>query len=365
MTNRPVKNRVIFIDLIRAFAVLNMVQGHTIDALLNPEYRNFDSILYTIWHTNRGFTAPIFLFSFGAVFSYLFKLERKPFAENSRVIKGVKRAALLIFLGYLLRYPTPKIIFFDNVTDEQWKIFFSVDVLQLIGMGLLAIIALFYLSEKLFKNEYIVFGIAALISGFLYTIFEKIDWNSFLHPFFAGYFYHKTGSNFPLFPWLVYVFAGAMLGVYLSKRDLVFKSFKFSSRLFTIGAFLILFYYSVIYILPIFHIGSNPWKYYNGLVLFRLGVVVLLNAVFTLIALKIQTIPKIIILLGRNTLLIYVIHLIIIYGSAWNRGLNYFYERSLDPFLTISIALIMLGLMILIVYLLDWFNVKNKSMVAG
>ncbi|MDH7605331.1 MAG: heparan-alpha-glucosaminide N-acetyltransferase domain-containing protein, partial [Melioribacter sp.] len=76
MMNNISPKRVIFIDMMRAFAVLMMVQGHTIDTFLSNEYRTTESILYNIWFTIRGFTAPIFMFSSGTVFTYLLRLHK-------------------------------------------------------------------------------------------------------------------------------------------------------------------------------------------------------------------------------------------------------------------------------------------------
>ena len=108
------KHRIIFIDLMRAFAVLQMVQGHTIDMLLSNSLRNYDNPIFATWYFMRGMTAPIFLFSAGAVFTYLFRLVNKPFETNPRVKKGVKRFFLLVFLGYLLRYPTASVWVFTS-----------------------------------------------------------------------------------------------------------------------------------------------------------------------------------------------------------------------------------------------------------
>ncbi|MBP1683750.1 MAG: hypothetical protein H6Q27_1317, partial [Ignavibacteriaceae bacterium] len=99
-------HRVIFIDLMRAIAVLQMVQGHTIDVVLAPEFRTTELPVYAVWYFLRGMTAPIFMFTAGTVFTYLFHSVKKPFEENYRVKKGLRRAFLLIFLGYLLKYPT-------------------------------------------------------------------------------------------------------------------------------------------------------------------------------------------------------------------------------------------------------------------
>ena len=55
MTNK----RILYLDLLRAFAVLMMVQGHTIHTFLAEEYRTFDSMFYTIWHIMRGYTCAM------------------------------------------------------------------------------------------------------------------------------------------------------------------------------------------------------------------------------------------------------------------------------------------------------------------
>ena len=107
----------------------------------------------------------------------------------------------LVFLGYLLRYPTPSLVLFSDVTDLQWKIFFAVDVLQLIGFGLLFLIISMYIAEKFKISDYVIFGSAALFFFALYAVFENIKWAEFLPVPLAGYLYKGTGSNFPLFPW--------------------------------------------------------------------------------------------------------------------------------------------------------------------
>ena len=132
------------------------------------------------------------------------ELRKEPFRENPRVKKGIKRALLLIFIGYMMRYPTPYIIVFPHVQPEQWKTFWAVDVLQLIGFGLLLIMLIMYLSEKLKINDYIIFVLFTLSNIYLYTIFRTIRWTDYIHPFFAGYFYSGNGSYFPFFPWLSY-----------------------------------------------------------------------------------------------------------------------------------------------------------------
>src|SRR5690606_26743920 len=194
MTHSSKKNRIIFIDLIRAFAVLQMVQGHTVDVLLSNDFRNLESPVFALWFFMRGMTAPIFLFTAGTVFTYLLRLHREPFSSNPRVKKGFKRFLLLVSLGYLLRYPTPTIVDFSNVSTNQWRIFFAVDVLQLIGFGLLFIILISWAAEKFKLSDFIVYPFFALFFFVLHPVFSQINWIDYFPAPVAGYFYRGTGS---------------------------------------------------------------------------------------------------------------------------------------------------------------------------
>ena len=70
--------RLFFLDAVRAFAILMMLQGHFIDTMLLPTYRDMYSLPYIIWSYFRGITAPTFFTITGLVFCYLlFKAEQK------------------------------------------------------------------------------------------------------------------------------------------------------------------------------------------------------------------------------------------------------------------------------------------------
>lgn len=358
------KNRIIFIDLMRAFAVIQMVQGHTVDVLLSEDLRTHDYLAYSIWLFMRGMTAPIFMFTAGTTFMYLFRLVQEPFEKNPRVWKGIKRFFLLITIGYLLRYPTSTLIDFSRVTDYQWKIFFAVDVLHLIGFGILFLIILAFISEKIKLGDYIIYITAALLFFLPAQAFSKIEWINYLpHPI-ASYFYTGTGSLFPLFPWAGYVIFGGALGSFLAKNPMIFKSYKFSLMLAGMGAILLLLSHIGNDIAMLFGFSMDRSSTSMLTVSFRLGFVLLLNALVSYISISVETIPRIIILVGRNTLLIYVVHLIILYGSAWNFGLNQLMGKSLLALPTISIALAMIVAMTTMVWLINKFRIRNKELVT-
>jgi uncharacterized membrane protein len=368
MTGNSKKDRIIFIDLMRAFAVLMMVQGHTIDALLSNDYRNSDSLFFAVWFFMRGMTAPIFMFTAGTVFTYLFRLasqnQNDSFFSNPRFIKGIKRFFLLVGLGYLLRYPTATIIDFTYVTEKGWRIFFAVDVLQLIGFGILFLIAAAFIAEKTKLSDYIIFSVIGFSFFLLFPVFRTIDWLQYLPAPVAGYFYRGTGSLFPLFPWAGYVVCGGLLGSYLAKNPLIFKSGRFSLMLGIAGALFMLLAYLSNPVEQFLYGEAVANRSHLGIILMRIGFVLLLNSLISYISISIASIPKIIILIGRNTLLIYVVHLVILYGSAWNPGLTQYFARSFNVWNSVGSALAMITLMTAMVILLNKLKIRNKQLVT-
>jgi uncharacterized membrane protein len=338
--------RIVFLDLLRALAVMMMVLGHTIDALLLNEYRSYDYPGFKLWQFARGMTAPIFLLTAGTVFVYLLRSTALPLRDNPRVAKGVKRALLLFAFGYLLRLPSSSIIGVFSTPIEQWRSFWIVDVLQLIGLGLLLLLSGAFLSDKLRINDLALFGAGGLFFFVCAPFCEMIIWNEFLPAPIAAYFYSGSGSLFPLFPWAGYVMFGGVLGAQLSRNGRESEPFRLSSRLIVAGTTLLTLYY---YAGSLKDAGYGPvhfWASNPDLVLLRLGSVLLLIIPIALFSARVRDVPPTLLAIGRRTLPIYLLHLVILYGSPWNQGLNRFCDRCLPPWPSLSAALLMLIVMI-------------------
>ncbi len=355
-------NRIIFLDILRAIAVLMMVQGHTIDTFLADVYRSSDSLPYSVWEFLRGFTAPVFMFISGTVFAYLLYNAHVDDEKNPRIIKGIKRFALLVGLGYLLRYPTYRIFDFRYVSEKSWSIFFSVDALHLIGFGILFIVIIYYLNEKLFDHPYGLMIMGAIFFIFLHPIMKVFDF-SYLPDFIAPYLNNRTGSIFPLFPWAGYVISGAVFGIYLSKHPGIHLHSKLGVYLLKasgilLGSSVVLYLVKYYLLMPTnFFVAGVP------LTIFRLGVVVLFSGILALFANKLENTPEIVKVIGRNTLPIYVLHLIILYGSAWNPGFYKYLGHSLSVGMTILAAILMLVLMILFALLYEKVKLRIRSKI--
>jgi len=340
------KERLIFIDLMRAFAVLQMVQGHTINSLLSPEYRTIESGFYYIWHTIRGFTAPIFMFTSGLAFTYLLRSANLPFMQNPRVIKGLKRVGLLLFLAYILRFPISQVFDLSSINYNQWLVFYTVDALHIIGMGLFFVIILSFIGEKFKISDNITFTIAALF--FFLLAPSVLTSNAFdkFPPIIRGFFTDRYGSLFPLFPWAGYVMAGAILGSFIANNKEFVKSRVFSYNLVFYGS-LFVSLSAIISQLSIHGlIEDKYWVEIIKLVLLRTGVVISLYGIATIIEKKMTYCPKIVKLLGANTLFIYVAHLMVLYGFMFFPGFDRIYGNQLNSTTSLISAIAMLALMI-------------------
>lgn len=353
--------RILFIDLMRAFAVFMMVQGHTIDSFLSPVYKSPDSDLFGIWNYIRGFTAPIFMFSAGVAFTYLFRINGLKFSENPRVKKGVKRFFLLIALGYFLRYPTYKIFDYSDVTAEQWAAFFTVDTLHLIGFGLLFIMLFIYLSEKLKVDDIHLLIFGAVLSVCLQIVFEPIKWTNYVHPVFAGYLYSGSGSFFPLFPWVGYLLCGGALGSKIARNPEKVKKPKFGLSLMLIAV--LVFTFGKVFEQVKFALNWGEPLWVNAVYWFalRISVVVFLNGFASLVAHRLNNIPKVVKLFGRYSLIIYVVHVVALYGDSWFPGFNENYYRKFSLIPTLLFTFAMLGVMGIMVLSIDSVKTKIKK----
>ena len=347
--------RLIFLDLLRALAVLMMVQGHTVDVLLANAYRQDSSYFYHLWLYVRGMTAPIFLVTTGTVFVYLLRSTGQPLSGNPRWRKGVRRALLLFLLGYLLHFPIGSPREALLLPPERWVGFWAVDVLQLIGSGLLLLLLGAWIAERARLREEVVYGAAALFFFFAVIVTEYVGWSRWLPPGLAAYLSSRTGSLFPLFPWAGYIMAGGLLARYLGRNFPSITSLaearRLGVRLALLGGTMVSLFF-VTRRIKEFGVGSEEFWFVNpDLFLLRLGSVLVLISALVLVSVWVRTVPPLLLIIGRRTLLIYVVHLVMLYGSAWSPGLDRLCSRCLGIGSSILSALLMISGMILLAIL--------------
>jgi uncharacterized membrane protein len=346
-------NRLFFIDAVRAFAILMMLQGHFIDTLLNPIYRDQTKIAYQVWTYFRGITAPTFFTISGLVFLYLLLRAKDKGDDKPRIKKGLYRGLLLIGIGYALR-----INVFGWLTGHFNNYIFVIDVLQCIGLSLILLIGCYVLLRKqVWLLSLFLFALGCLC--FLAEpLYRNLDLSR-VPLIFANYMSKSNGSIFTILPWFGFTaFGGFLATVFFSHVH------RNRFRLVTVLSFFIfggiLIEYSSLILMKLhFWTDIELFKasaYYNYLFT-RFGNVLLLLGVFYAAEpfLKGSLIGKI----GQKTLSIYVIHFIIIFGSFTGFGLKHFYSKALNP----TQAIIGAILFMVVVCLISFYYVKTNAFI--
>lgn len=320
----PKNNRIFFLDALRAFAILMMLQGHWISGLLALDQLETTHWGYRFWLYCRGFTAPAFFTITGWVFCFLLLKNPIQGSKNPRIIKGLKRGIELIFWGYLLRLNLPS-LFSGNVNASFWQ----PDVLHIIGISLFLILLiyrfLYFLKGKL-GWIYLFLGLMIFISEPYFS-----HWNLEELPLaFSAYLIKGYGGVFYLFPWVAYVFFGAAIAYFFKSR---YASHQKWILLFLLSGLALIFLSSSFFnffgnYLQIALFEKIAW---NNFLFIRLGDVFVLLALF--MAIQEQLKNKFWNFIGSNTLELYIIHYFILYGSLTGYGLYKFYSKNLQLWL--------------------------------
>lgn len=319
----------------RAWAILMMLQGHFIDGLLDPVFRDPSNAAFSTWKYFRGITAPVFFTVSGFIFTFLLVRAPRQGLENPRIRKGVRRGLQLILIGYLLRTN-----FMGLLQGSIYPSFYLVDVLHCIGAALLLVVGLYVVAGK--RREWL-FPSLLLASGLLLFVFEPLykTWDyTWMPDMLANYFTKANGSVFTIVPWVGYAAIGGFLAM-------AFRRFRDDKNLYlkSIGICLLVGTGLIWYSSAFFNwVGNTTGIELFGMIVsnnylfIRLGDVFLVFAVFMILRGLMQ--QELFLRIGQNTLSIYVIHFIILYGSFTGLGLYRFLHHSLSPWAAIGGALL-------------------------
>ena len=348
--------RLYFIDAMRAWAILMMLQGHFIDGLLDNAFRDPANTTFVIWKYFRGITAPVFFTVSGFIFTYLMTRVPQRGFENPRIKKGVKRGLQLLVIAYLLR-----LNLFGLFKGVLYDSFFLVDVLHCIGLSILAIIGVYLLTCK---GRKILFPLALLGISLILFLFEPAYklWDlSYLPDALANYISKANGSVFTVIPWLGYTAFGAFLSTIFTHYKSAKNLYPVAIPVAALSGFLLIFFSSNLFESLSQWTGIELFMAIalNNYLFIRLGDVLVVFALFMLFReyLKNKTLLRI----GQNTLSIYVIHFVILYGSFTGLGVYYFFNHSVSPQLVIPAAIFFMIICSYLALLYDRYETLIKK----
>ena len=345
--------RVIFIDLARALAVLFMLYGHAVSALLAPGYQS--GTWFDLWQFQRGLTASLFLLLSGFAFSVATVRRWSSHARPSAaVLRRTRRFLLFIVLGYALHLPASQAADVWNAPDAHWRAFLAVDVLQLIGVTFLLVQLLVLITRVRWIFTTTALALGGAIVASTPWIWSQ-SWETILPLWAASYLWPGGGSQFPLFPWAGYVLLGSALGQVYG-QPWAATLVRYANLVLLAPALVLVSTGVTLQSRADAIFGGSVWSFVPPQVLIRAGTCLLILAAMAHASRFITRLPHVFGAVAQETLLIYFVHLCIVYGSVWNAGLVQRYGGLLGPPQVLIVVIALIGAMVVLASRWNWLK---------
>ncbi|MBI1807907.1 MAG: DUF1624 domain-containing protein [Ignavibacteria bacterium] len=353
------RQRYLFIDLYRSAVILLMLEGHVFRTFLPAEVQQ--TTIFQFHEFFHGLTAPAFLFGAGLTFIIS---TRKRWVEfhhwGMPLARRIRRLFLVLALGLMIQLPyysIRKIIIDATLTD--YLRLYQFNVLHCISIGLLTLHAIVFFFRKESRFYRLVLSTIVAVC-FLTPFIWDIDFLRYAPPAIAQMFNGKYGSPFPLFPYVGFLFAGVIVSWEFLIASGNKREGQFMKRIVVLGVAAILagivFDLFPKWMYPTY----NYWFTSPNYFFIRIGAILIITAAFWQLALWIHLPTKLLTVLGVESLFVYVLHLVILYGSAVNPETNL--QSVLGPNLTLmqTIGTFFIFLIGILLIALLWNYLKEK-----
>jgi uncharacterized membrane protein len=298
--HRP-RNREIYIDAFRGLMALVMMQGHVFDSMLTAAARS--EALYSLQTVLHGSTAPGFLFASGFVAG----LPRSPLSPSA-TLRRARRLLFVLGVGYAIHLPYLSVWKTAlEATPAERAALFACDALQVIAATQLGLLAVQWIFGRRWVAAAAVLAVAVLAAG--PWVWASGVSRALPLPLAAYLDMARAPSRFPLFPFAAFVLAGAAAGAALGRQDPAtrrHRGFAFGLALLSSGLLLAI---------PLAG-RVDFWGVSPAYALIRIGALLLLLLAVEALARRSAVGVKPLALLGHETLLVYVLHLLILFGGV-------------------------------------------------
>jgi uncharacterized membrane protein len=351
------KQRYAFIDLLRFVAAFFMIQGHVFDALLSTHIKaNPSFYMYDFFH---GFVAPAFLLASGVAYgASTMKRWDEHITWGERARRRIQRFLGLIAIGYALHLPYFSLRkTMGTSTPTEIKALLQSDVLQCIGITLLLLQIGILLVRQRRAFEWVVGGFAAGV-----ILVAPLTWPSHFSEYLpmpvVAYLTPENGSWFPLFPWSAYILCGVLFGCILVNAKDPARTASVMRKYAALNVGTLILALTVMYLPFDIYPSHDFWKSNPTMFLVRLNAVGLVASAIFLVERWWKSIPDFPSIIGRESLFVYVVHLVIVYGSVVNRGLS----QRIGPTLQVAGALAVFAVVFAVIGLItvQWYRLKTR-----
>lgn len=347
--------RLLFVDLYRLIALFLMVQGHVFRALIDMDLTgNF------IWQAHESvhkFTASLFLFGAGMIFMIVTRRRWDSYMRfGKRTWHRLRRYLYFLLIGIALRLPYFSLVKMIRMwsPDVMAKLF-SVDILHVIAVGLIVLHLLCMMMGKPRRVVWIILPLAIgimVISPFVRPLeipgpVPLVSWIS-----------TQYKSQFVILPWWGYLFLGAVFGAMFPDSGVLKDERKLMNGMIIGGVSLL----AVGILLAVFKRWSFVYAaaYRPDQMVARVGVInAFMGFCWYLERWGVPQKIRKVFFLSEESLIVYVVHLLLVYGSVLGPGHSQLIGHKLRYHSLLRVFLEVSALTGIFTWIWHWLK-KNK-----
>ena len=350
------QERLDFIDYLRGLAVLWMIEVHVIDVCLADTLKH--GWFYNLVNISNGFVAVAFIFCAGIGFQLAFSKKETAYRSgDSALWLYLRRLGHILLLAYWLHLPAFSLQRTLQSSTAELINLYDCDVLQsIVYSSLLAlIVSLTIRSERVRMWTFIGLGLFSyFFIGWVWSFYP----GSVLPGPLAALLAPQPISKFPLVPYSGHFFMGMVVVYFFRKASNPFLAAqRFLFTAFSLAAITLVLKNSP-FDLP----GHEDWWHYSGgHALFRSSVVVVVLFLFYLYRDRIEgaRFAGVLTLCGRESLFMYISHLMFVYGTVSNFGLRHLAHNRWGVGETALVYLVIVALCYSLASM--WYSVKRQD----
>ena len=334
MPKSKTTSRLQFLDWVRGFGAVIMLQGHTYHSFLRQDLRTSSTFILSDFL--GGLPSAVFLFLTGVTMAFLMDSGQRQGAPASRrVFFSLRRAGYIVGLAFLVRFQ----LWAFAWPGSLWTDMLRVDVLNCMGfaLALMSVMAVFSTWERVRLCAILGVSIAAAS-----PLVSQFDWSSV--PSLVRNYIVPDYASFGFFPWGAFVAFGISLGSLI--RVLTHEQLERAMQWAAVTGCALIVGSQRLSDLPSFYGKSEFWLNSPFMILIKLGVILLLVAFAFLWAKHTASKWSWVRQLGTTSLLVYWVHIELIYGrwlGPWHSNLGIGQCSVAAVFTIISMVLLSLA----------------------
>jgi uncharacterized membrane protein len=305
--------------------VIIMVVAHVTDAWTRLEDRSRDLYGYTVFIA--GFAAPLFLFLAGLTLTFAASTRAATIGHAAAASQARWRALQIFALAFVFRLQS------QLLGWGPWINFFKVDILNVMGLAMLAAALLWSVSPHR-TVRILLFAIATGALAMSTPLVREAGLLAALPDVIEAYIRPLAGrTTFAIFPWAAFLIGGTIAGELIYAAKTPREERRVQLGFLAAGAIGFVTAYWLSY-QPSIYPNANFWTSSPTFFFIRLG----LNTMLLPLAWAIERFAGVVITtLGRSSLFVYWVHVEMVYGVT-GRPLRQLLPVELSLLATVSLC---------------------------